>query len=542
LIGGNQVAQQLNTKTSVVDYLKSQGQDSSMANRTQLAGQYGISGYTGSYQQNVQLLSSLQQAGQPAPIATKPTAVPQTVQATQPSGGATGQPVTAPQSAPAPQQTAQVTQQSSALQQQEQTLNQAYEDYKNFLIGSRDSFYDEQKSMLEGARDQRLIDLQKALERAVADGEMSQQEAEKQFQRNVDAIQDGAYLNSQATNLSGEQRGIGNSQQLLAMQQGDQRHTQSVMQEARTARDDRINEIKHRISQITSEHDLDVIGTNSAFNSDLARANAQANQMYFQGMGNLSMSQIQSAQEMKNSLMMLDEQTRKQMEIMAKQHGYDLDKMSISQQYQLAQMAKQQDYTKENMAINQGYTRENMATQQKYTLEQFAKQHGYDLQKMSTQQQYQLAQMATQNGYNIDMANLNFGHQKQLSQQEYQQALSKAEHSTKLQLDATRQEYDMAMQRELAKYTPGSQEYQIRKGQLEAEREALITEMHSKLMYDAQMGIILGGQTQHPGNPPTKKWFQTQGSFDKEMADYNKKVAEYEKYQKSISNPMSLFP
>ncbi len=44
---------------SIVDYLKSIGLDSSMANRTKLAENYGISNYTGTADQNIQLLNRM---------------------------------------------------------------------------------------------------------------------------------------------------------------------------------------------------------------------------------------------------------------------------------------------------------------------------------------------------------------------------------------------------------------------------------------------------------------------------------------------------
>ena len=47
------------TGTSVVDYLKSIGQDSSFANRKKLATQYGISNYSGTAAQNLELLNKL---------------------------------------------------------------------------------------------------------------------------------------------------------------------------------------------------------------------------------------------------------------------------------------------------------------------------------------------------------------------------------------------------------------------------------------------------------------------------------------------------
>ena len=52
-------AQKLNTGTSIVDYLKSQGQDSSYSARKNLAASLGITNYSGSYDQNVAMLNAL---------------------------------------------------------------------------------------------------------------------------------------------------------------------------------------------------------------------------------------------------------------------------------------------------------------------------------------------------------------------------------------------------------------------------------------------------------------------------------------------------
>lgn len=49
----------LNTQTSIVDYLKSKGQDSSYSARKKLAQQYGITNYSGSEEQNIKLLNAV---------------------------------------------------------------------------------------------------------------------------------------------------------------------------------------------------------------------------------------------------------------------------------------------------------------------------------------------------------------------------------------------------------------------------------------------------------------------------------------------------
>ncbi|NCN39994.1 DUF3597 domain-containing protein [bacterium] len=56
----------LNTGTSVVDYLKSTGKDSSYNSRASLATQYGITGYSGSAEQNTALLNALKKGSAPS--------------------------------------------------------------------------------------------------------------------------------------------------------------------------------------------------------------------------------------------------------------------------------------------------------------------------------------------------------------------------------------------------------------------------------------------------------------------------------------------
>lgn len=58
--------------TSIVDYLKGQGKDSSFSARKQLASQYGISNYSGTAEQNTQLLKTLQSGTKPTTTTTKP--------------------------------------------------------------------------------------------------------------------------------------------------------------------------------------------------------------------------------------------------------------------------------------------------------------------------------------------------------------------------------------------------------------------------------------------------------------------------------------
>lgn len=68
-------AQKLNTGTSIVDYLKSQGEDSSYSARKNLAASMGISNYTGTAEQNVAMLKALKNGSlQQTPQTSTPAA------------------------------------------------------------------------------------------------------------------------------------------------------------------------------------------------------------------------------------------------------------------------------------------------------------------------------------------------------------------------------------------------------------------------------------------------------------------------------------
>ena len=79
---------------SIVDYLKSTGQATDYASRAALAASKGISGYSGSAEQNTNLLNMLRGSGAapPAQIPGQPQATTQTPQATKVAPQATAQP------------------------------------------------------------------------------------------------------------------------------------------------------------------------------------------------------------------------------------------------------------------------------------------------------------------------------------------------------------------------------------------------------------------------------------------------------------------
>lgn len=327
----------------------------------------------------------------------------------------------------------------------ETSLEGSLESYKEFLKSQSDSFFDNQESMLDSAKEKQLNDLKKAFDRAIKDGKMSEEEAIEQFEDNIEAINEEGYSASQATALSGEARGIGNSQQLLAMQQGDQRHTSSMRDDNRRDRDKRINEIIDRIDTISNEFDLDNIEAENIYQNDLRGARAQADQMIAEGMGEMSKAEyMQSLQDKSNLTMqeqaqldrlesqqkdfdqqdkiqdkgfehdenMQESQFAHDFEKMAKQHGYDIKKMDRQQKHDLTKMAKQYGYDIKKMNKQQVHDLVKMNRQNTHTLNQMSKQFGFDLSKMKTGHGYDmkkidktfgqdLKKMAKANGYDL---------------------------------------------------------------------------------------------------------------------------------------------
>lgn len=443
----------------------------------------------------------------------------------------------APQQAPAsPEQMMQ-----QAIQGDPSRLSQMAQ----FLTQGANLGYAGQEAQLGQARDSQIADLEKNYSRAVSEGQLSVREAERQYKEQVDAINRESYQDAERTEVMAQDRGISNSQQMMGMVAGDNARKNSLLSKTLTERDQRINTIKDRISQIGLEKNLDVGQANSNYNYALAGQKSQIGQGLLGQMFQMGNEDYQASRGLQAQLAQ-----------MGIQNKYDLEKLTVQQRYQLEQMAKQQGYNLETMGVQQGYNKENMglqhgydlsklSAQQRYTLEQMATSQGYNLQNMSMQQVYQLAQMATQNGYNVGMENLQsnnqFNNALGLNTQQHELAMKEAEKNSQLRISEETKAYDLAVQRELAKFAPGTKEYEIRAGQLAQEREAMITELVTQAQVEATIEYNLGTPVEKP-TPPKKNWYQTEGSFKKEKAEYNERLESYNRYMENLNNPMSMFP
>lgn len=565
------MAQKLNVDTSIVDYLKSKGQKSSYDDRAKLAVQRGIDGYRGTAQQNVTLLNMLK--NQSSAKSSAPKATPKAVTAPKvttpkvtPTASSAPPSTTSLKSYSAPQITmpqtqikvgSGVTDQLKGIQdaiQRALSTNspivasamdtgaieaklQGYMDSaKQNAQGIYDNSLASQKAFIDASVANQINSLKKAYADAVAQGEISQNEAEKQFQSNVQEIQDSAYLDAQATNIAAEARGIGNSQQMLGMMAGDNARKNRNMQSARSDRDSRLNDIQSRLDAITLQKDLDV--TNAQTQGDLQYQQAMtglqsqlmnnnmmldqtaynqiadiekmAGQQGFQASmahqnqlwnkENMNMSHLYDMEKMGTNQMYTQDNMMMNhqfgLENMGWQQQYTQDNMALQQGYTQDNMALNQGYTKENMAIQQGYTQDNMALSQRYTLENMAKQHGYDLSKMSVQQKYNLQSMAKKQQYDmaqisqqfsnsVSLENLRHNNNMSMSALEFSQAKKLAQDKAKAQQRDIEAEYKQARQWELNKYRKGTPEYTILQGQMNTEMERIKREIETRAMAEA---------------------------------------------------------
>lgn len=372
--------------------------------------------------------------------------------------------------------------------------NAQMEAIERLLGNMAGSQMESQGAMLGQARDAQILELQKSLEDAVAEGTISIREAEKQFEANKSIIEKQAYNDSERTNLVASDRGISNSAQMVGLMQGDNARKNGLINENMTTRDSRVNDIKDRLNSIKNKTSLDIANANTNYNYGMANAQAQADMAKQQGMLNLNMQDY----------------------AMNREQQFSLDQAGLAQKYGMENMAQQNKYTLGQMGAQHNYDLSKMSKQQVYTLEQMAKQNGYTLSQMSAQQVNDLAKMAQGFGYDMSL---------QTNSQNFQSGENAMERSFKLQQFQAEQQaqadnYYLELEREMASYDPNTPEGMLRKAQIDSSYKAVQLESQAKLMADV-MGKAFAD---HVGNPPKNPG---KGASKKQVDSYNKQVDAY---------------
>lgn len=318
-----------------------------------------------------------------------------------------------------------------------------------------------QEALLGQARDAQILELQKALEDAVSEGNISVREAEAQFEEQKGAIEQQAYQDAERTGLMSQERGIQNSAQAIGLMQGDNARKNSLINTNMSTRDRRVNDVRDRVKAIKNKSALDIANANANYGYGMAGAKGQIDSQMNQNLFNMGLQDYQ----------------------MDREQQFGLDSAGMQNRFQQGQMAQQQKYAQDNMKMAQGFDIAKMNLQQKQQLAQMAQAFGYDLDKMSVQQQYQLANMAQSFGYDMQMQEDTQSHDSYMSSMDrtFQREMFGAEQNAKID------EYDKLLAREMASYDSSTPEGQLRMKQLESSKEALINESMTKVL-----GEIMG--------------------------------------------------
>lgn len=397
------------------------------------------------------------------------------------------------------------------MQQAQQGSASQMQAMQQFLQNSAQAQISSQQAQLGQARDQQLMEIERALQKAISDGQLSIRQAEQQFAQAKQEIENQAYLDSERTNLTAHDRGIQNSAQMIGLMQGDQARQQGLMNQNMSQRDVTINEINHQLNQLNYDAGINRSMANNQYNYGLAGAMGEINANMYNQLASMSFEDYQRLQS----------------------QGFDMNMLGMQHQNDLSKMAQAQQYTQQNMQTQQGFDLSRLSVQQRYTLEQMAKQQGFDLDKMSADQQYRLAQMAqsfdydmrtqeSTQGFQADQNALDRGIQVKLQEMRQSHDLNMLTKEQQADLDR----YEVELGRKLAQYQPGTREYDLLNSEFDFAIESLKRESMANLATDIgakKLASLLESYPEMPKDMSDRKAIE---SYNARVEAINKQITD----------------
>jgi hypothetical protein len=218
----------------------------------------------------------------------------------------------APSAPPAP---SQAELQRQAFEAQKQAI-------LNSLKANSDAFYNNQVAQFGKTKESALADILRAYNQNLDTENQNTQVVNHDFEDQQGQINTSAFNQAQMTALLAQQNGIGNSQQMLGLQQGDAFRRDQQVQGAMTERDRRIADIQTRLANLMSQKGLDENKVNSEYDYNLASARAQADQMYNQGMTDFNTNVFNQDRTFQHDADMANLDNQLKLQQMAQQHAY----------------------------------------------------------------------------------------------------------------------------------------------------------------------------------------------------------------------------
>lgn len=288
------------------------------------------------------------------------------------------------------------------------------------MLGNMSKGYvDKMSSAAQIARDAEIAELQQSLAQAVEEGKISVRDAQAQFDEQKKGIEQKAYVDAERTGLYANDMGIQNSQQMLGLQAGDNARTNANINANVNERDRRINDVKDRINALKNQTNIGIAKANANYGSRVLGYQGEAMQNENQNLFDLAKGDYEAARNFNYDTQMLE-----------KEFGFDVKKMQEGSRLNVEEMfvGRDIDFAKMDKAF------------------------GQDLEKMAT----------------------DFGYSSALSSQSFRQSANLQAQAAQNEIAAIKSEYDIAVQRELAKFVDGTPEYTIRQNQL---KEGLKTDI-----------------------------------------------------------------
>lgn len=342
-----------------------------------------------------------------------------------------------------------------------QTNTQPSTSGKSEILGNLNDMnqatYDSGISNLDAQHASEVAALQKTYNDAIAAGQISVRDAQDQYTQQLQAIDQQRYANQENTNVLATQRGISNSQQMLGMVATDNAIASGQKNDNTMQRDKALNDIQTRINNLTLNKNLDL--TNSQSQYDAAQRDLQATRdgSNAKGAYDLNVSDYTAARDLAN-----------QKDLLGVQQGYTQANMATQQGYQVANTETDFQNSLKSMTASEQSQSRLMQQQAGITLNQMAKQLNIDKAMASYVNVLDLQKMAKSFGYDMEKMKSSqaFDQLMQASQQKFQAgqaAADRAQSARNAALNAGPKDdgYALALQREMAKYTPGTPEYNL---------------------------------------------------------------------------------
>lgn len=164
------------------------------------------------------------------------------------------------------------------------------------LKASQDNYITSQKAQLGASRDATVNKINSGFDDNMLTENNNKTDATNQYNTTYKGLVKQNNLDSQVTNLTAYNNGIQNSQQMLGLMQGDQARFKDNTVTAQTTRDQAINQINSRISNLTKQKNADMLTATNTFNAGMVGATADAQKQYNDSLFQLQQQALQQQQ------------------------------------------------------------------------------------------------------------------------------------------------------------------------------------------------------------------------------------------------------